>query len=91
MSGLSFSWRFALVGLRFSLAYEARRSILCVAVFGVHRGVGPGGGLLGRGGGLVRLRSALPGRWRKQAGDSLGSAQGSIKGIMGLTAQATLF
>ena len=26
MSGLSVSWRFALVSLRFSLAYEARRS-----------------------------------------------------------------
>ena len=49
MSDLSFSWRFALVGLRFSLADEVCRSTLCVAVFGVHRGVGPGGGLLGMG------------------------------------------
>ena len=48
MSGLSFFWRFALVGLRFSLAYEARRSTLWESQRDFHRGVGPGGGLLGR-------------------------------------------
>ena len=47
--GPSFSWRSQFVGLRFSLAYEVRRSTLCVAVFGVHRGVGPGWGSSGDG------------------------------------------
>ena len=48
-SGFSFSWRSQFVGLRFSLAYEARRSTLCVAVFGVHRGGRPWMDPLGRG------------------------------------------